>query len=1310
VRDQAPQSKALFPNRAIFSSAWDEYDFMQTEPDTAGSVKREQPQTSTPSPANASHPQPSSQNRQNESHLTPQPKNEGVSSVESDFAGRDPATDQSSGLLKSTGNLRATLNWPRQPLQSEQLHALLSLAAVVRAVPKPPGTIGTDANVVFREDDSASILQSHKPYQTVLRLLAAQVCARRQGMFTFPQLKALRLQLQAYRFLRLADAAGREALKAGRHPRTIFRRTGSVLPAVLRRAMTTGLMSARLPDGTRLPCIDECLQVMTEVEQQCQQDFPQWEALYEAEAALVASETQYSERVRAHCAAERWLPVGKVVTPQGVELTRPLPLDPVLLCRERDREIRRRVLEARRALEAAAQSLERTFQAAYTEDSTPIPDALVLAYLRVRSRQAMLRLLRYQQQVRERVLEAAADARAPNPANGGRISNKRIRIELSRQEREEKRAREAEEREQRRQTLTLWRALEEYATTFRAFFRDERSRTRQRMNREIHRFFEEREKSDQRREREEERRRIQALRENNEEAYRALVQNTKNERLKLILNQTDEYLRQLGAIVRENRDDEYSSRPQTTLDENAIPVSGQLASDSYYELVHRVREPVQQQSSLLTGGELKHYQLVGVEWLLSLYNNRLNGVLADEMGLGKTVQTIALLCHLIEFKQDEGPFLIVVPLSTLSNWESELLHWAPSLKVSVFKGDKNARRRLANELFVRDGAGRYPFHVLLTTYEYALRARAALSKNVWSYIIVDEGHRIKNAASKLAQVLGQRYRSRNRLLLTGTPLHNSLAELWSLLNFLLPHIFSSCDTFEAWFNAPFATMPGEQVELTEEESLLIINRLHKVLRPFLLRRLKNEILRGGEKLPEKREVMFLCDMSAWQRLVYKQLLCQERVAFIDRSGRHRFDRLSNSKMQMRKIVNHPFLFHTEYEPHDVDELVRASGKFQILDACLQKLLRTGHRVLVFNQMTRIMDLQERLLRARGIPFLRLQGLTTADERRQMVYEFNRPGTIYNVFLLTTRAGGLGVNLQTADTVILFDSDWNPQMDIQAQDRAHRIGQKKAVRVLRIVTARSVEQHVLEKAGLKLDMVQKIIRAGMFHQEAKDSEREAFLRHLLRESAMNETEEVEEALAPTAEGHRPGIHSLAEINRLLARSDAEYELFCAMDRAYLARLRGIPPEDPSLQDLSEQYPPLLDDHEIPAFIREPERHGYRRGRDDTASLWTHGALEDEGELYPRRRKRRSSASKPSLDAGHVSTVSIANRRKARKQRPIWTSDEPVPIPKENETTEPEGEEDGDGDARSASLDSGMDDDWCASLESTASTSSASLFLD
>jgi SWI/SNF-related matrix-associated actin-dependent regulator of chromatin subfamily A protein 2/4 len=263
--------------------------------------------------------------------------------------------------------------------------------------------------------------------------------------------------------------------------------------------------------------------------------------------------------------------------------------------------------------------------------------------------------------------------------------------------------------------------------------------------------------------------------------------------------------------------------------------------DSYYAVAHRVREPVTTQSALLVGGTLKQYQIQGLEWLVSLYNNHLNGILADEMGLGKTIQTIALITYLMEVKKVNGPYLIIVPLSTLANWVNEFNKWSPSVSTLIFKGNPQTRKNLGQVL--RNGK----FNVLLTTYEYVIRDKALLAKIKWRYMIIDEGHRMKNHHCKLTQVLNTYYIAPHRLLLTGTPLQNKLPELWALLNFLLPSIFKSCTTFEQWFNAPFATT-CEKVELNSEETLLIIRRLHKVLRPFLLRRLKKVV---ESQLPDK---------------------------------------------------------------------------------------------------------------------------------------------------------------------------------------------------------------------------------------------------------------------------------------------------------------------------------------------------------------------------------------------------------------------------------------------------------------------------
>lgn len=293
-----------------------------------------------------------------------------------------------------------------------------------------------------------------------------------------------------------------------------------------------------------------------------------------------------------------------------------------------------------------------------------------------------------------------------------------------------------------------------------------------------------------------------------------------------------------GIVEDENLVKEVLSKAKQATEDDEYHTS---STDSYYAVAHRVRERVTKQASILIGGNLKPYQIQGLEWLVSLYNNNLNGILADEMGLGKTIQTIALITYLMEIKKVNGPFLIIVPLSTLANWVNEFGKWAPDVAAITFKGNPQIRKTLGQTL----KSGR--FNVLLTTYEYIIKDKALLAKIKWRYMIIDEGHRMKNHHCKLTQVLNTYYIAPHRLLLTGTPLQNKLPELWALLNFLLPSIFKSCTTFEQWFNAPFATT-GEKVELNPEETLLIIRRLHKVLRPFLLRRLKKEV---ESQLPDK---------------------------------------------------------------------------------------------------------------------------------------------------------------------------------------------------------------------------------------------------------------------------------------------------------------------------------------------------------------------------------------------------------------------------------------------------------------------------
>ena len=378
---------------------------------------------------------------------------------------------------------------------------------------------------------------------------------------------------------------------------------------------------------------------------------------------------------------------------------------------------------------------------------------------------------------------------------------------------------------------------------------------------------------------------------------------------------------------------------------------------------------------------------------------------------------------------------------------------------------------------------------------------------------------------------------------------------------------------EQWFNAPFA-ITGEKVELNEEETILIIRRLHKVLRPFLLRRLKKDV---ESQLPDKVEYIIKCEMSGLQRCLYNQMqekgiMVTEGKGAAGQKGGHK--QLLNTIMQLRKLCNHPFMFqHVEegYAKHvgfptDIvtgPDIYRASGKFELLDRILPKIKESGHRVLMFCQMTQCMTIIEDYFNFKGYKFMRLDGMTKADDRADMLKVFNAPDSEYFIFILSTRAGGLGLNLQTADTVIIFDSDWNPHQDLQAQDRAHRIGQKNEVRVLRLMTVNSVEERILAAARYKLNMDEKVIQAGMFNNRSTGTERRQLLQNILRAEDENEEEEDE---APDDE----------VINQMIARTDAEFEKFQQMD---IQRRR----EEASLG--ADRKPRLIEECELPTFFTE-----------------------------------------------------------------------------------------------------------------------------
>ncbi|GMH40196.1 hypothetical protein BSKO_08100 [Bryopsis sp. KO-2023] len=488
------------------------------------------------------------------------------------------------------------------------------------------------------------------------------------------------------------------------------------------------------------------------------------------------------------------------------------------------------------------------------------------------------------------------------------------------------------------------------------------------------------------------------------------------------------------------------------------------------------------QPSVVSGGKMRDYQMQGLNWLIHLYDNGINGILADEMGLGKTLQTISLLGYLLEYRGINGPHLIIVPKSTLHNWMNEIRRWCPVLRPVKFHGSQEQRAYQIRELMVPG-----KFDIVVTSYEMVIKEKNTLKKFHWRYIIIDEAHRIKNENSILSKVV-RMLRTTYRLLITGTPLQNNLHELWALLNFLLPEVFASSEKFEEWFSL------GDGGKEKEAE---VVQQLHKVLRPFLLRRVKSDVERG---LPPKKETILKIGMSQMQRKYYAALL-QKDIETL--SGGADRSRLLNIVMQLRKCCNHPYLFQGAEPgpPYTTGEhLVENSGKLVLLDKLLPKLQERGSRVLIFSQMTRVLDILEDYSIYRQYNYCRIDGNTSGEDRENAIDMFNRDGSEKFMFLLSTRAGGLGINLATADIVVLYDSDWNPQMDLQAMDRAHRIGQKKEVQVFRFCVENSIEEKVIEKAYKKLRLDALVIQQGRLTENSKTKVNKEDLLNMVRYGA------------------------------------------------------------------------------------------------------------------------------------------------------------------------------------------------------------------
>ncbi|XP_077296333.1 chromodomain-helicase-DNA-binding protein 1 [Arctopsyche grandis] len=472
----------------------------------------------------------------------------------------------------------------------------------------------------------------------------------------------------------------------------------------------------------------------------------------------------------------------------------------------------------------------------------------------------------------------------------------------------------------------------------------------------------------------------------------------------------------------------------------------------YRPKFHQLRE----QPTYMGGDKalaLRDYQMDGLNWLIHAWCKENSVILADEMGLGKTIQTICFLNYLFNAQTLHGPFLCVVPLSTMTAWQREFQLWAPDINVVTYLGDISSRDIIRQYEWSFHSSKRLKFNTILTTYEIVLKDRIFLGSYSWAALLVDEAHRLKNDDSLLYKALKE-FDTNHRLLITGTPLQNSLKELWALLHFIMPGKFSTWEEFE---------------KDHENSAQKGYDKLHTQLEPFILRRQKKDV---EKSLPAKVEQILRVDMTSIQKQYYKWILTKNYSA-LRKGARGSTASFLNIVVELKKCCNHALLIKpAEYESktsHEdaVQQIVRGSGKLVLLDKLLCRLRETGHRVLIFSQMVRMLDILSEYLQKRHFPFQRLDGSIKGELRRQALDHFNAEGSQDFCFLLSTRAGGLGINLATADTVIIFDSDWNPQNDLQAQARAHRIGQKNQVNIYRLVTARSIEEEIVERAKRKM---------------------------------------------------------------------------------------------------------------------------------------------------------------------------------------------------------------------------------------------------
>ena len=490
------------------------------------------------------------------------------------------------------------------------------------------------------------------------------------------------------------------------------------------------------------------------------------------------------------------------------------------------------------------------------------------------------------------------------------------------------------------------------------------------------------------------------------------------------------------------------------------------------------------------------YQKTGVQWLSELYSQQVGGIIGDEMGLGKTIQIISFLAGLHYSKKINKPIIIVCPATVMRQWVNEFHRWWPPFRVSILhssgSGMMNVRREeeMEDELeeeqygskkkvltksqksakkildrVVRDG------HVLVTTYS-GLQTYAGLLINTdWGYAVLDEGHKIRNPNTSIT-IHCKELRTPNRVILSGTPMQNNLTELWSLFDFVFPMRLGTLVNFRNQFELPikvggYANASNLQVET----AMKCAETLKETISPYLLQRFKVDV---AADLPKKTEQVLFCKLTKLQREAYEVFLRSEEMKSIIEGKRQALYGVD----LLRKICNHPDLVEhrrlSQKPDYDYGNGFK-SGKMQVVKALLREWRNGGHKTLLFAQHRIMLDILEKYIKnIDGFNYRRMDGNTSIKDRQDLVDEFNRDPNLH-VFLLTTKVGGLGVNLTGANRVIIYDPDWNPSTDIQARERAWRLGQKREVQIFRLMTAGTIEEKIYHRQIFKQFLTNKILR-------------------------------------------------------------------------------------------------------------------------------------------------------------------------------------------------------------------------------------------